>query len=33
LCLKSISIEEIAVLVRSRLEAVRSSAAPVSPPF
>ncbi len=29
LCLKSISIEEIAALVRSRLEAVRSSAAPV----
>jgi len=30
LCLKSIDIGEIAVLVRSRLEAVRSSAAPVS---
>ena len=29
LCLKSISIEEITRLVRSRLEAVRSSAAPV----
>ena len=29
LCLKSISIDEIAVLVRSRLEAVRSSDAPV----
>ena len=28
LCLKSISVGEIAVLVRSRLEAVRSSAAP-----
>jgi ADP-heptose:LPS heptosyltransferase len=31
LCLKSIRVEEIAALVRSRLEAARSSAAPVGP--
>ena len=31
LCLKTISVEEIAALVRARLEAARSAAAPVGP--
>ena len=31
LCLKSLSVEDVAALVRARLEALRPAAAPVGP--